>query len=370
VITTVINADCRKALARMPDDSIDAVVSDPPAGIKFMGAAWDTFIAAAHKGKRNAPLLAFQDFIADVFSEVLRALKPGGHGLVWALPKISHHTAMGLERAGFDVRDLLMHLFGQGFPKSKNLDGDWEGFGTALKPGAEHWILVRKPLAGTVAENVAAHGTGLLNIDACRIMPRDDDDRADYEAKCASVVGLDSNRNGAAYGEWSGVREDSAHAAGRWPANVLLDEEAARLLDEQSGERKSGTGAVKRKSASGTQGNALGKESRPEGTPMLSYGDTGGASRFFYVAKPGKKERNAGGIVENTHPTVKPIELMRWLCRLITPPGGLVLDPFAGSGTTGVAARMEGFDFIGIERDKTYAEIARARIASVAREAA
>jgi site-specific DNA-methyltransferase (adenine-specific) len=229
---------------------------------------------------------------------------------------------MGIERAGFDIRDngtYLFHVFGSGFPKSHNLDGEWEGWGTALKPAVEFWIVARKPLDGTVAENVLAHGTGALNIDGCRI----------------------------------GNEDNTSN--GRWPSHLLLDEGAAALLDEHSGAK--------------------------------------GASRFFYVAKAAKRdkdeglddlpERSAGektdreegsaGITpyagsrapsKNSHPTVKPTALMSYLCRLVTPPGGVVLDPFMGSGSTGKAALREGFHFVGIEREHEYIEIARRRIAA------
>lgn len=196
----------------------------------------------------------------------------------------------------------------------------WEGWGTALKPANEPIVLARKPFKGTVAENVQEHSTGALNIDGCRV----------------------------------GGKE------GRWPANVLLDEEAGALLDEQSGHIKSGKPSGKR---NGSDHNVAYADIA-KGSDLTGYGDQGGASRFFYCAKTSKKERNAGISEEasNNHPTVKPISLMRYLCRLITSPGGTVLDPFLGSGTTGCAALLEGFNFIGIEMDDEYVKIARARI--------
>lgn len=187
---------------------------------------------------------------------------------------------------------------------------EWEGWGTALKPGHEPIVMARKPLTGTVASNVLEHGTGALNIDATRISAGQD-----YRDKCASVVGLDSNRNGHAYGEWTGTRVDSAHKAGRWPANVILDESQAAVLDE---------------------------------------------SRFFYVAKAPKSERP---VVDGVaHPTVKPVSLMSWLVRLVTPPGGTVLEPFAGSGTTVEAAMREGFNVVAVEREADYLPLILARI--------
>lgn len=214
----------------------------------------------------------------------------------------------------------------------------WSGWGTALKPAAEHWILARKPLVGTVAANVLEHGTGALNIDACR----------------TSAEGLHEVTQGkGSHGEdgWGMARNVYTVPSGRWPANVTLDEDAAAMLDEQSGELVTNAGKVRPDHAGmGFHGGS--------GSSREIKASKGGASRFFYVAKPSKAERGDG----NTHPTVKPIALMRWLARLITPPGGLVLDPFAGSGTTALACKAEGFDFVGFEREAEYVEIIRRRL--------
>lgn len=284
-------------------------------------------------------------WLAKTLAPAFAALKPGGHALVWAIPRTSHWTAMALELAGFEIRDVVHHLFGTGFPKSLTPASAPipEGTGTALKPAAEHWILARKPLAGTVAANVAEHGTGVLNIDACRIGT--DDEWAPSTRGANDSIGTFK----------TGERTTEQHELGRWPAHVTLDEEAARLAE---------------------------------------WG------RFFYVAKPNGKERDAGcddlpvksggeatgrddesagvrnpragagrgGGRRNHHPTVKSIGLMRWLVRLITPPGGTVLDMFAGSGSTGVAAIAEGFAFVGCEREPEYAEIARARLTHALKE--
>lgn len=253
------------------------------------------------------------------------------------------------------------------------------GLGTALKPALEPITVARKRLAGTVAANVLAHGTGALNIDGCRVPTSSDADAKGYADKCASVVGLDSNRNGAAYGEWSGERQDSASPLGRWPANLIHDgsEEvvAGFPQSEVSGSAKNGTRS----------------DATPEGIfGKLAQGrlhnDTGSAARFFYCAKASKKDRDEGlegftpqnnmrvngpredeaaktaTLRANHHPTVKPTDLMRYLCRLVTPPGGVVLDPFMGSGSTGKAAVLEGFGFIGIERDERYHAIAWTRV--------
>ena len=274
----------------------------------------------------------------------------------------------------------------------------WDGWGTALKPSTEFYWLARKPLTGTVAANVLEHGTGALNIDANRV-----ESGPDHAEKCASVVGLDSNRNGAAYGDWPGDRTDSHHAAGRWPPHLLLTHGAdcgdecepgcpVRVIGDQSGEGKDGT-AVRRRSGGDTFGGDKPKPAMDD----LGYGAGGTAARFFptfhYVAKPSTAEKEAGvtrepstggeatgrtdgsagldspragagriGGRRNIHPTTKPISLFRWLTRLITPPGGVILDPFAGSGTTGCAAMLEGFRFIGCELESVHVEIANDRI--------
>lgn len=353
----------------------------------------------------------------DLWKEVYRVLKPGGHAVVWALPRTSHHTAMGLERAGFDIRDngtYLFHVFGSGFPKSldvsKAIDkaagaerttvvgkgkagaafhygnpGDggfgntaakdggvastswdvtapatdaakaWEGWGTALKPAVEFWIVARKPLDGTVAENVLAHGTGALNIDGCRIATKADDDIFEKNPHTQGGFG---HANASVYGDSAGAPTYDP-AKGRWPAHLILDEGAAALLDEQSGVSKSTGGRTVKRSGGGNVGS--GKKSEKWVTnDDPGYGDVGGASRFFYVPKASRKDKGEG----NTHPTVKSTELMAWLVRLVTPPGGLVLDPFMGSGSTGVAALREGFHFLGIEREAEYVAIARRRLAA------
>ena len=281
----IILGDCLSVLEGLPDDCVDSIVTDPPYGISFMGREWD----------RGIPGVPF-------WAAALRVAKPGAHLVAFGGTRTYHRLAVAIEDAGWEIRDSLMWLYGTGLPKSHDV----------LKPAYEPIILARKPLIGTVAANLRAHGTGKLNIDGCR------------------------------------------SSGGRWPANLVLDEEAAAALDAQSGTLHSGSGAVKRQTAANRSGNggaAFGAESRPEGTPMISYGDSGGASRFFYCTKSSRSERTHNGRVDNKHPTVKPLALMRWLVTLITPPGGSVLDPFAGSGSTLVAAELEGFDYLGIEQD-------------------
>lgn len=402
----LIRGDCLEELRKIPDNSIDSLVTDPPAGISFMGKAWD-----GDKGGRAG----WVAWMTEVMSECLRVLKPGAHGLVWAIPRTSHWTASALEDAGFEIRDVITHLFGQGFPKSLDISKaidkaagaerdvigsykatgtarrkggigaetsssiggyeavndsinitapstdaakQWSGWGTALKPASEHWILVRKPVSEkNVAANVLKWGTGGVNVDGCRVETSETLGRLNHTSSTFNA------KNTTPY-------VDNSKGLGRFPANLVLShsthctddqcdiECAIRALDEQAEQT---------------------------------------ASRFFYCAKISPSERNAG-LAEmpkvnanvgdhrpsgnmsqrlhgkenrpdipraNHHPTVKPQKLMRYLCRLITPPGGTVLDPFMGSGSTGMAARDEGFAFVGIEREPDYYTIAEKRIAQV-----
>ena len=338
---TVHHGDALAPLRTLETASVDAIVTDPPSGIGFHNLAWDK-----DKGGRAAWIA----WIAEIFAEARRVVKPGAHALVWALPRTSHWTATGLEDAGWELRDRIAHMFGTGFPKSHNLEGEHHGWGTALKPAVEDWHLARAPFAGTVAANVATHGVGALHIDACRVGLGDD----------RMSGGARPNR-----ADWWGMfGKGERPIGGRWPAHLVLDEDAAAMLDEQSGDCPSAS------------------------NDGPTRGENGGASRFFFCAKPTTAEREMGldgfsyGTVDdgrqtpndtahqrgrakrrNIHPTVKSVALMRWLMRLITPPGGLVLDLFIGSGTTGIAAMCEGARFVGCEQSAEFAAIARARIA-------
>lgn len=353
-------------------NSVDAIVSDPPSGTGFMAQDWDK-----SKGGRDSWI----KWLSLQMSPAYTALKPGGHGLVWALPRTSHWTATALENLGFEIRDVFHHIFGSGFPKSltsKSVDIPPE-CGTALKPAVEHWWMVRKPFEGSLTANYHEHGTGLLNIDACRVGGED--------TRAKTGVRPD---NGWGMGE--GIVAGSEH--GRWPAHLSLDEFAGALLDEQSGVRKSGS--MKAGTPRGV--NAIfGKAPSSPACETDIVGSKGGASRFFYCPKPTPKETEAGldhlplkssgdltgrqdgslGLNSpragagrgtprrNTHPTKKSIALMRYLIRLITPPGGIVLDPFCGTGTTGIAALLEGRKFIGCELggdDGEYLPILEGRI--------
>ena len=350
--------NCLDVMKEMGDNSVDSIVADGPYGISFMGKKWDYDVPSV-----------------EIWKEALRVLKPGGYLLSFAGSRTYHRMAVNIEDAGFEIRDQIQWLYGSGFPKSfgvgkaidkaagverevigrventgvgsiavenvkqgaqqrtkESLDdytgwditkpatseaAEWEGWGTALKPAHEPIVMARKPLIGTVAENVLEHGTGAINVDGCRIGNKGGTTRG------ANGSNAGKPRN-TLHGGNFGVENIGK---GRWPANVILDEEAGAMLDEQSGTTTKG-----------------------------------GASRFFYCPKASKAERSRG-CEGNYHPTVKPLTLMRYLCRLVTPPEGIVLDPFMGSGTTGIAACLEEFNFVGIELEEDYLEIARYRIA-------
>ncbi len=329
---TVYAGDCIELMREMPDASVDSVVCDPPYNLSFMGRDWDSHATAE----------VFERWCESWARECLRLLKPGGYLVAFGGTRTYHRLACGIEDAGFEIRDsigegrgyLLAWVHGSGFPKAS----------TALKPAWEPIVVARKPLVGTVAQNVTRHGTGALNIDGCRIAHHDDLSR--YERSATSGF-----KNGGVYG--GGERAlTPASPAGRWPTNVVLDEAAAAELDRQTGTLTSG-----KMRAGITRGNRDGGAGgMPETMGAETYGDSGGASRFFpvfkYTAKAGSDERpEVDGV---RHPTVKSLELMKWLVRLVTPPGGVVLDPFSGSGTTAEACVLEHMRCIAIEREPDY----------------
>jgi len=369
--TSILTGDCVEVMAAMAPNSVDAVVCDPPYELGFMGKSWD------------ASGVTYQ---VKTWRAAHRVLKPGGHLLAFGGSRTYHRMACAVEDAGFEIRDQIMWLYGSGFPKSldvsKAIDKaagakrdpvtrevvveadllrdeqrgevmatkthvqgggnalqlrvgprrevevaetccatdaarQWQGWGTALKPAHEPIVVARKPLIGTVAANVLKHGTGALNVDGCRV-----GNEAITQTRTAQRTWRE-HEGRADIPPSADNRQTTTR--GRWPANVILDEEAGAMLDEQSD----------------------------------------GASRFFYCPKASRKEREAGLSADerqNKHPTVKPVALMRYLVRLVTPPGGTVLDPFLGSGTTLMAAALEGVDAIGIEREAEYVEIAKARV--------
>ena len=411
-------------LKTFPDNSIDSIVTDPPYGINFMNKHWDYDVPRV-----------------ELWKECLRVLKHGGHILVACGTRTQHRMAVNIEDAGFEIRDIIAWVYGSGFPKSLSVEKaieshikngksnpkalrkteqegngksyklkgrnngimgkpreydrkefastteqakQWQGWGTALKPSMELWTLARKPLKGTVAQNVLEYGVGGLNIDGCRV------DFVSEEDKKGSLVGFKSgeiqntniNFNASPLIKANNVSEITK---GRFPANLIIDnsEEVVALFPET---QPSSSGGI-------SSGRNFGQNYDDESIKKLQrtgHDDNGGsASRFFYTAKASASERNMGlydmpyttvddgrdksidnpfqrGETprKNIHPTVKPLDLMRYLCRLITPKGGLVLDPFIGSGTTGIAAKQEKMHYIGIEIDEQYLAIAEARIKS------
>jgi len=345
------HGSCVDVMRTLPDNSVDSIVTDPPYGLSFMGKRWDYDVPSV-----------------EIWAECLRVLKPGGHLLAFAGTRTQHRMACRIEDAGFEIRDMIAWVYGSGFPKSHN--GPWGG--TALKPALEPITMARKPLVGTVAANVLAHGTGALNIDGCRVGAEDG------YTENAVTQGINTARTSYAP---AGVRRTFAPSSqGRWPANLIHDggDEVVGLFPVTT----SGGGNKSRKGTT-EGGNCYGTYGAPP--PDVRGADKGSAARFFYCAKASKRDRNEGcehidakpyshdgretpienayqRNASNSHPTVKPTDLMAYLCRLVTPPGGTVLDPFMGSGSTGKAAIREGFRFIGIEREAEYIAIANARI--------
>ncbi len=360
----LLAGDCRSVLGDLPDASVHCCVTDPPyhltSIVKRFGApdaapaqfGTDGAFARASRGfmgkQWDGGDVAFQP---DTWREVLRVLKPGGHLVAFGGTRTSHRMACAIEDAGFEIRDTLCWLYGSGFPKSHNLHGDWQGWGTALKPAHEPIILARKPLQGTVAANVLAHGTGAINVDACRVVAPDAPEECGISpnAKRRFVGVLNGGRASAIE-----PRTNTTSQLGRWPANVLhdgSDEVEAAFAAFGRDDRIDSRGAKASVASLGYHGGTNGHDATPV------YADTGSASRFFYSAKATAADR-----ADSRHPTVKPIDLMRWLVRLVCPPGGTVLDPFAGSGTTGEAAMLCGFDAVLIEQDAQHVADIRHRM--------
>ena len=405
----LILGDCLDKLKDLDDNSVDSIVTDPPYGFSFMGKKWDYDVPST-----------------EIWKECYRVLKHGGHLLAFGGSRTYHRLAVNIEDAGFEIRDQIMWIYGSGFPKSHNIgkavdnklgnerktvgtskagktalgqnsgwnshqnktkiditkgNSEWEGWGTALKPAHEPIVMARKPLSEkSVADNVLKWGTGGINIDESRI---GSEKRINKGMSSLGVMHDD---------EWKPKQVEN-EVNGRFPANIIFDEEASKILDEQSGVIKSGMlkKGTKRLMSDNPNKNTYGHW-KPDTVANDSYGDKGGASRFFYCAKTSKKDRDEGmkefqekkwvqfstknntsgeptnwskdrqTSYKNIHPTVKPTKLMCYLVNLVTPKGGVVLDPFMGSGSTGKACIQRGFDFIGIEREEEYIEIAKARI--------
>ena len=431
---TLYKGDSLAIMPELPESSADAVVCDPPYEIGFMGATWDKAGVA---------------FRPETWKAALRVAKPGAYLLAFGGTRTFHRLAVAIEDAGWELRDTIMWVYGSGFPKSHDVSKaidkaagaerevvgqvsnhrnrpatnkwkksalqvkgrpmpgsdhvgqmttitapatpaaqQWQGFGTALKPAWEPIIVARKPIDGTVAANVLAHGTGGLNIDECRVGVLADDQggfrNGVYSHKNERRSSYTLRNNGDPY------RKDQ-HPQGRWPANLIHDgsDEVVGLFPHPhgAGHATNGEHCPGTKPSGMPHGDACYGSFQPTASPRK--GDSGSAARFFYCAKASKADRDEGcegeakpcGLMQddnyvwpdgqpevrrrNTHPTVKPTALMRYLCRLVTPPGGLILDPFMGSGSTGKAAALEGFRFEGIEldpEDKGFLDIARARI--------
>jgi site-specific DNA-methyltransferase (adenine-specific) len=287
----------------------------------------------------------------EIWKEVLRVLKPGGHLLSFFGSRTYHRGVVQIEDAGFEIRDQIMWVYGSGFPKSHNIGN---GLGTALKPAHEPIVVARKPITQTVAKNVLEHGTGALNIDDCRIETNSelDDPRLGGKGSWKTNKAAKKVYEGGYSGE-----EIESSPLGRWPANFIHDgsDEVVKSFPNTK------VGVAVQRNGGGQKigaGNDIYSGSKGLTREDVGYGDSGSAARFFYCAKASNSDREEN----NNHPTVKPTELMKYLCRLVTPLNGTVLDPFMGSGSTGKAAIQENFDFIGIEMSKEYFEIAQARI--------
>ena len=409
--STVYNGDCLEVMDKIDKCSVDSVVTDPPYHLTSIvkrfgkeGSApaqfgTDGAFARASKGfmgkEWDGGDIAFQ---VETWRKCYELLKPGGHLIAFSGSRTYHRMAVAIEDAGFEIRDQCIWLYGSGFPKSHNVGNGW---GTALKPAHEPMVLARKPLSEkSVAQNVDKFGTGAINIDACRIEgevkhPDTMPDFRDQGEQSKAAIGVDK----LSFGQTSNAKRKQLsdsdlldNQTGRWPSNVMHDgsEQIQEIFPETSSSEVS-----RERTHYGiwTAGELADTEQF-----MPAYGDQGNASRYFYCAKTSKDERNSGlhgfetkmmgmsggaqsvgegydkgqdiGLNKviarkNTHPTVKPVELMRYLVRLVTPKGGLVLDPFMGSGSTGMGAREEDFKFVGIEKEEEYYEIAKARIKNV-----
>jgi site-specific DNA-methyltransferase (adenine-specific) len=440
-LQVILVGHCLEVMRTLDADSVDAIVTDPPYHLTT-GKKGGTGEASVHKqpspfgavSRLNASGFMGQKwdggdiaFRPETWAEALRVAKPGAFLVAFGGTRTFHRLAVAIEDGGWELRDTMLRMheggqsaevaiedcpwllawaFGSGFPKSLNLDGDREGWGTALKPAFEPIVLARKPLVGTVAANVLAHSTGALNIDGCRIAHE-----TINNGNLADNPHLrDTKLRGAPRATTFGREGDETALTsqiGRWPANLLHDgselvlgcfpDASGQLADASSSSRKTQNVYGNMKRGNGREGEAS-ADSENDGSvgfkmrPGARRGDSGSAARFFYCAKAGREDRNDGceafapkplnwpsgdaspGTFQaegtdrtsaNNHPTVKPTELMRWLCRLVTPPHGVVLDPFAGSGSTGRGAIAEGFQFVGIELNPEFAAIAEARIRAI-----
>lgn len=351
-----IHGDCLRAMrlmSRIGSIQFDSVVTDPPYHLQSINKRFaqaprnemtERYAVGAY-GRHAKGFMGKEWDGGDIamrletWAEVLRLLKPGGHLIALCGTRTEHRVVCAIEDAGFEIRDRVLWLYGSGFPKSHNQHGEWEGWGTALKPAVEIGVLARKPLIGTVAANLAEHGTGALNIDGCRVGIGEGGSRTGETT--ANKRYADSGSTN--FAATPGLRGGSEN--GRWPANLCHDgsDEVLAAFPGAPGQQREVNETFAPK-----QGTAVDGDYGPRPT-VEPRGDSGSAARFFYAAKAGPDDRHG-----SKHPTVKPVSLMRWLVRLITPPGGLVLDPFAGTGTTGIAAIREGMRAVLIEREADY----------------
>ena len=353
----VVCGDSREVLRELAPDSLDGCACDPPYALVSIGKRFGANDAAPAKvGASGAYARASAGFMGQqwdtgetafdpgFWAEVLRVLKPGAHIVAFGGTRTYHRLVCAIEDAGFEIRDQLAWMFGTGFPKSHN---QGEGRGTALKPAFEPIVLARKPLDGTVAQNLRRGGVGALHIDGCRVDPGPDGPRRgrgrDGEASSDRTY---TDRGVVRCSAKPGPR--GGDARGRWPANVVHDgsDEVISAFPLSAGQQGPVTGNERDRVTKTVYGAFSGDR-----LPSAPRGDTGSAARFFYSAKASAAER-AG----SKHPTVKPVALMRWLCRMIGHPGALILDPFAGSGTTGVAAQLEGMRALLIERERRFCD--------------
>lgn len=388
-INKIYHGSCLEVLKTFADNSIDSCATDPPYGISFMNKHWDYQIPSV-----------------EVWKEVLRVLKPGGYIICACGTRTQHRMAVNIEDAGFEIRDVITWHYGSGFPKSLNISkaiekkkgiegatinqksypdmrggnygnaaevrlsgGDylpvsedglkWNGWGTALKPATEFWTLARKPISEkTVAENVLKHGTGGLNIDGSRVEYSETNKPIPQLAQGKTEINTNNGMYGGnSYNDSKTKSTIGGTLDGRFPANVIFDEFTGKILDEQTGVLNK-QAVCKTDNKSGWQNKYVGGN-EVNAVERKLYLDEGGASRFFYCPKADNYERNKK--VKNNHPTVKPIDLMRYLVKLITPKGGICIDPYCGSGTTCIGAKLELINYIGIEREEEYCRIAEAR---------
>jgi DNA modification methylase len=346
----IYNMDCLDKLKGLEENSLDSIVTDPPYGLSFMGKKWDYDVPSQ-----------------EIWEECLRVLKPGGYLLSFAGSRTYHRMAVRIEDAGFEIKNMIAWVYGSGFPKSHNIEkslrksghedeaNKYKGWGSQLKPAIEPIVMAQKPLSEkTIASNVLKWGCGGINIDGSRVLISEKDFEINNKKSSKNFIGTkpfgNSDKKGSAL---------TPNSLGRFPANIIhdgSDEVLAGFPDTKSGSLTSGqqiNGGFK--GAKNCYGTA------EKGGDNNYSSNQGSAARFFYCAKASKSDRGVG----NTHVTVKPTKLMQYLVKLVTPTNGTCLDPFMGSGSTGKAAKLEGFNFVGIEREEEYFNIAKARIDSV-----